>query len=424
MLAALDRRGWTTVVGIECPYGDRAFVADRFASRLAQHDAGIAWRPYFRPGDGSASASRDAAAACARIWRSVAASPDFDASLRHKGVRLAPALAETFRRAFRFALPDCAAQLAAATSILDDERPDAVMAVYENGPFARALILEAGRRGIPSIGLQHGTIFPNHYDYMHEGIVQASQARSGFVVPDVTCVWGSAWRDTLVGAGHYPPDAVAVTGNWRYDELPRQLRAIDVGALRHRLGLGDDVAIAAILSSGQGTVDYVAAALDAVQSRSGVAAVIRLHPSDDAAPVRAELARRGLPDSVMPRMELIELLALARVVVTQWSTVVAEAALVGRDIVLVNLQGLPGGEAYVDAGICVAADDAPAIRSAMTRVLDDEPTRRTLAVSREQFVDRFFHRRDGRAAERVADVLEGRAARRRGIPAAVGHAAR
>jgi hypothetical protein len=406
---ALRDRGWDRIVGVECPYGDAGFVAERFASRLRQHDDGIEWRPYFRPGDGSSPAMRGARRVLADAFQRLDTDAGFHAAFEHRGVRLWPALAAPVARAFRYALPDCAGQLAAAASTLDAVRPDAVAAVYENGPFARALVIEAGRRGIPTLGLQHGTIFSNHYDYMHRSIVTSSSRMNGFVVPDVTCVWGSAWRESLVSDGHYPPAAVAVTGNWRYDTLPEQLAAVDVRELRARLDLPDDVA--AILSSGQGTRDYVAAALDAVAARGGLGAIIRLHPSDDPEPVRAELRRRGLPDSVMPGISLIELLALSRVVISQWSTVVAEAALAGRPVILVNLARLPGGEAYVDAGVCLPVNDAAGIAAAIASLLDDPQVAAELGAAREKFVRQYFHQADGGAAGRVADVLEGLVAR-------------
>jgi glycosyltransferase involved in cell wall biosynthesis len=225
-------------------------------------------------------------------------------------------------------------------------------------------------------------------------------------VPDLTCVWGAKWRDTLVRDGHYPADAVVVTGDWRYDDVKRRLAEVDVRALRRRLGVADGNAIAAILSSGQGTVDYVSAALDAVGSTPQLSPLIRLHPSDDPAPVRAELRRRRLPETVMPRVELLEILAASRIVISQWSTVIAEAALAGRDIMLVNLQGLPGAEAYIEAGICVPAVDSSGIRRGIDAILHDDPIQRQLAASRASFVRDYFFNADGRAAERVAEALD------------------
>lgn len=418
LLPVLRAAGWARVIGIECPYGSPALLESRFKSRITARSDETVWRPFWLPLN--RDVYRAAQSRFVDLGRELRNRPEFHAALTFRGVPLAAALGRELSRAFSEILPDIAQHLDVAGRILDEESPSAVLATYETGPFARAIIIEAARRGIPSVGLQHGTIFDNHYDYMHEGI---SPGRSGgtFTVPDVTCVWGSAWRDTLVGAGHYPPESVSVTGNWRYDDLATQLAAIDLCELRHRLGIPTGIGVAAILSSGQGTVEYVAASLDAVQSRPDLVPVIRLHPSDNPQPLRAELRRRGLPDTVMPRIELLELLVLSRVVISQWSTVVAEAALAGRPTVLVNLLHLPGAESYVDAGICIPVDEAAGIAPALTRVLDDPDMAARLDDARAAFVQRFFHHADGRAAERVAAVLEGLLAKRQREPSASAH---
>ena len=65
------------------------------------------------------------------------------------------------------------------------------------------MLIEAARAGIPSVGLQHGMIFENNYDYMHVDTGHDS-ALSAFTVPRKTCVWGELWREALTGNGTYP----------------------------------------------------------------------------------------------------------------------------------------------------------------------------------------------------------------------------
>ena len=55
-----------------------------------------------------------------------------------------------------------------AGAALDALEPEAVVTYAEAGGWGRAVVLEARRRGIPSIGLQHGFIYRHWLNYLHE----------------------------------------------------------------------------------------------------------------------------------------------------------------------------------------------------------------------------------------------------------------
>ncbi len=55
-----------------------------------------------------------------------------------------------------------------AGAALDALKPDAIVTYAEAGGWGRALMLEARRRGIPSVALQHGFIYRHWLNYRHE----------------------------------------------------------------------------------------------------------------------------------------------------------------------------------------------------------------------------------------------------------------
>ena len=399
LLPELRSAGWTRFLGIDSPYGTPRQALAKFRSRVTQLDADVAWRA--APAD--SGARRRARAHFRAVWKELSQHVDWTRAISWEGTALTPAIDRELQWAFTSVLPECAALVAGASDLLAAERPDAVMATYENGPYARAFLIAAARRGLPTVGLQHGTIFPDHYDYMHTRISPGAANPLGFAVPDVTCVWGPVWKGHLTESGHYPPPAVAVTGNWRYDELVRTDQASVRARLRDRLGIASGQTLVAILSSAQGTSRFIQSCLAALPAAA--VPVVKLHPSDDSEAVKKELsADRSFGGFY--RSDLADLLLASDIVVSQWSTVVAEAVLLDRPVVLVNLERLPGPEIYVDDGICLYADASEDIGPAIAAVLADDAVRSALTSARARFVDRYFYRLDGRAAARVVQTLE------------------
>lgn len=408
LLPALRSAGWNRFVGIDCPYDSAQRVIEVLQDRMRDRSPGVSWHGFW--GFGRASHLRAVEARARRIlrdrWRTLRRAEDFAEAFCYQGVSLWPALDEELDTAFRHILPRCASMLAVAEEILKRERPDAVIATYEMGPFQRALVLQASRAGLPTMGLMHGMIFDDHYDYMHRRVTTSAAADPfGFIVPEVTCVWGPAWKENLVSSGHYPAEAVAVTGNWRYDHLVESLARLDVAGLRRSLGLVGRVIL--ILSSNRKVLEYIEGCVSMVARVPDSTPLVKLHPADDPEPVRRLLHRLGFQERILFSGPLVDALVVADVVISQPSTAISEAVMLGKPVILADFRRAKGsGTRYAAEGICLVAHDEEGLRQALERLLSDEGVRKSLAAARRAFIERYFFKIDGNASHRVAEVLE------------------
>ena len=102
----------------------------------------------------------------------------------------------------------------------------------EAGGWGRALVLEARRRGVPSVGLQHGFIYRHWLNYRHEPDEMAPRRRRPRLsrVPTARCSSIATPREHLETAGHFPPATSVVTGN----RAARRARARGSRAARRR----------------------------------------------------------------------------------------------------------------------------------------------------------------------------------------------
>src|SRR5690242_308754 len=86
-------------------------------------------------------------------------------------------------------------------------------------------MLEARRRGMPTVGLQHGFIYRSWLNYLHEEDEMradpGNRLDSGFPRPTRTLVFDDYARSHLERCGRFPPESIVVTGSPRLDALVR-----------------------------------------------------------------------------------------------------------------------------------------------------------------------------------------------------------
>ena len=293
-----------------------------------------------------------------------------------------------------------------AAAALDTLQPSGVLTYAEAGGWGRALVLEARRRNIPSLGLQHGFIYRHWLNYRHEPDEMQAGTTPAFPIPSRTLLFDAYAQSHLEDRGRFPREALQVTGSPRLDELRQkieQLRQTDLGKARRTLGVNDSDAIVLITTKEKEARAVLGAFCAAAAKVPGVAIVIKPHPAETA-DAYADVVR-GVPQVRIspPAMSLAELLAVAQLVVTVNSTVALDAGVF--DIPALVL-GLPNNlSPFVDAGAFAGAVDPAEVSGLLGRILYDEGFRQQLAERRRAvFGDPSTHG-PGRASGASADAV-------------------
>ena len=292
-----------------------------------------------------------------------------------------------------------------AGAALDALKPQVALTYAEAGGWGRALVLEARRRGLPSIGLQHGFIYRHWLNYRHEPDEMVATATPACPIPDRTLVFDEYARSYLIDTGHFPDRAVSVTGSPRLDDLATRVSealtrrdALRTAWLTSGLDTGNRLCVLAAKHSEVAPVlpDLVRAMREFEDARL----LIKPHPAETPDVYRPACAgARGV--SIAPAdADLATLLAAADAVVTMNSTVAIDGLVLGIPALVV---GLPNNlSPFVEAGVMLGASTADEIAAGLRAVLYDPEVRRALVERGRQFADRFGMRADGRAAERTA----------------------
>jgi hypothetical protein len=340
------------------------------------------------------------------LWRSDA----LRAACVLRGCDVWPLLRDEFTGISHLQFPWSARAMDEIGAALDALEPRVAITYAEAGGSGRALVLEARRRGIRVVGLQHGFIYRHWLNYLHEPDEMApsrnNPADGGFPRPDLTLLYDQFAARHLVDAGHFPAECLSVAGSPKLDAFVETARAMDDGArqaLRASVGVQPHQQLAVVATKFAQIAPVFGALVEAVAAMPDVQLVVKCHPAETAAPY--ERAAAGVVNvRIAPgSADLARLVASASVLITVNSTAAVEAMPLGVPALVV---GLPNNlSPFVEAGAVAGAATRAEIGPMLRAVLYDKEFRARLTEARQVFMARHQIAADGRAAIRAAESI-------------------
>jgi hypothetical protein len=269
------------------------------------------------------------------------------------------------------------------------------------------ILVDSTRRGVPSVGLQHGFIYRHWLNYRHEpDEIEAVGADRGCPLPDKTLVFDRYAADYLTDQGHFPEARLAVTGNPRLDDLVTGVSSIGAderARLRTRLGARPEQRLAVLAAKFTEIRDELPALAAAMAGLPDVHLAIKPHPAetpDVYAPVVASRANMAVAPA---DAGLASLMACCDGLVTMNSTVAIDGLALGVPALVI---GLPNNlSPFVTAGVMLGAGGPEAIGPGLRALLYDREVRDGLARAATAFVARYGMQPTGRAAERASGEI-------------------
>jgi hypothetical protein len=297
-----------------------------------------------------------------------------------------------------------------AAAAFDALKPRAALTYAEAGGWGRALALEARRRAIPMVGLQHGFIYRHWLNYLHEPDemrpLAPGSSDAGFPRPAATLVFDEYAARHLRDAGHFPAETVTVTGSPRLEQLTARFAQLDrqeVDAARLGCGANGRRQVLLLVTKYTEVKPVLPALLEAVRALPDAQLAIKAHPAETPEPYAAAAA--GIPNvRVLPASaDLAPLLAASRALVTVNSTVALDGLTLGVPGLSI---GLPNNlSPFVEAGALAGARTAGEIREALQRLLYDEGFRQGLSTTAAAVVAEYRMAPGSGAAERSASAV-------------------
>jgi UDP-N-acetylglucosamine 2-epimerase len=299
-----------------------------------------------------------------------------------------------------------------ATNLIDQENPDFVLVSSEHGIVQKSIMVAGKMRKIPTMALQHGTIGTVHKGYLSlkGSISESGDIKTPFCpVPDKTAVFGPYYADLLTKVSAYPLDSVVATGQPRYDALVEAGHVYDRDKFCRRLKLDPAKRLVLVITENMLVSDgkvFLTAVLKALKEFPELQIVIKPHPAEEGQWYVDVVREEDVKATVLSKSaDTYEALYSCDLFVASYSTVILEAVILRKLGVTAYLAKGNDPTPYfneVTLRVYREGDIAPEIRKA----LYDDKVREKLAQSGAEFVFAHAYKMDGKATERVTDLIE------------------
>ncbi len=339
-----------------------------------------------------------------------------------------------------------------ARAILDTRRPAAVVVIQDTLLLERFLVREANRRGLPTLVIQWAFSFPQAlYDRIREfqhgpGAGRARLGPLGRVAGPLTrrayrgvldalglsfdlansygggearlfAVMGEAFRDQFRAQGVAEArKRIVVTGHPTHDAVYHRVQALaeaERRSIRARYDLAGEEPLVLyatqpvlwrrVVSPEELAANVRAMAAAVSRAPGSPRLVLKLHPRERAEDY-AFCADLDPPVPVLPRAEVVDLIAACDAFISSSSSTVLLAMMFDRPIVTVNFNAVPHFDHFAGIGGTLHVRTYDEFAGAIDQALADDATRARLAAERSRVLDRYT-RFDGGATERIAGLL-------------------
>ena len=303
-------------------------------------------------------------------------------------------------------------QIEIAKEAVIEQNPDLILVTSEYGFFERALIVAGKLKGIPTLAIQHGNIGPLHKGYMYpKGSISAygSVETPYCPIPDKTAVYGRYDYDLLTKMGAFPPSSVVIAGQPRYDILAVAKRFFSREKFCSKLNLDPDRKIVLVATENLPTPEgeaFLRNILRALKNFPDLQIVVKLHPREKGEWYNKVVKEENVRAIILSRKaDTFETLYACDLLITGFSTVITEATILGKPSVTLHIGKKEDPTPYYkDVTLRIYREED--LVSAIREALYDEEARDKLKKAGKKFVYQHAYKQDGRATERVADLIE------------------
>ncbi|MDY6843278.1 MAG: CDP-glycerol glycerophosphotransferase family protein [Thermodesulfobacteriota bacterium] len=298
-----------------------------------------------------------------------------------------------------------------ANIVIEREKPDIIIGTNERSGNYRLFYELARTKKIPYLSVQYGLI-DNHPIW------------SVPIAADIMAVEGRKVIDSISKAGANT-DKLIITGQPKYDTLLDKYSKISKDEIFAKYGLdpkkklilytshtfGEEQSEGIRFSAKDDLSKYyeeISAIYESVSRMEDTQLVVKPHPNNDRIDLHHKVLKKRASLNVhivSNKSDVNELIIVCDVLITRHSTTGLDALILGKELVVVNLANKADSIPYVEYGAALGAYKKEDVFPVISKIFD-EKIKYELIEGRERFISDFAYRRNGKAAQRIIDLIE------------------
>ncbi|UCD55380.1 MAG: CDP-glycerol glycerophosphotransferase family protein [Candidatus Omnitrophota bacterium] len=273
--------------------------------------------------------------------------------------------------------------------------------------LAKTMVLSSKRLNIPTLVIQHGILAePNGHD---------------LILADKVAVWGNRAVRWYKNFGN-DSNKMVVTGNHTLNKASHYMDLNENKSFLKQLGIiKKGHVVTFFTTSGGGTsrlsafenhdisFNLIRDMIKAVRSIGNTNLIIKLHPNESIRTFAKLLNRESRTTMVIKdSIDTRKLMAISDLVVIGGggSTLGLEAIMMKKPLIVINLYKRQDLVPYVEKNVAIGAYTRDDIERAIKNGLYDDNVKSKMDSARDDFINDFVYKADGKAGERIVKLIE------------------
>jgi len=325
-----------------------------------------------------------------RNWNDLKGNKSFKQSLTYQKVPIWEMVEELLLFMFGARFVELTEYIEILKRAIDTERPDIIIVWDDRSRFGKTVVATAHLKKTPTLIAQHG-------------IIAGTLDDSGPTLADRMAVFGQYMKDCMVRGGA-EPEKIVITGSPMHDRIVKN--RFDKEKICNQLGINKDKKIVVFTTQPSGQEMMLRNILKPLKNHPNIQLVIKLHPSENGKMHKRAVKEMNSDAVVIKDVDLYGLLSASDVMLTEFSTTALEAMIIGKPVIIINLDNKPEVIPYVQSGAALGVYKPEDIISVIKDALYNEEIRKKLEEKRKKFVYEQAYMVDGKATERVVKLIE------------------
>ena len=205
---------------------------------------------------------------------------------------------------------------------------------------------------------------------------------------------------------------VVVTGQLRYDILyhAKEIYNKEKFIKRYKINPNHKIILWTTANHGISNEEIIKnfkAVFEAMRNLKDVTLVIKQHPgeSEEYTKLIKKYLKKYKINAIIPpkNSDVYEQIFVCDLMITKTSTTAMEAVALNKPVIVLNLSGEPDVVDYVEQGIALGVYKGKDLKSTIEKLLKDDSE---LLKNRKKYIKKYLYKIDGKAAERVVEVIK------------------
>jgi UDP-N-acetylglucosamine 2-epimerase len=280
--------------------------------------------------------------------------------------------------------------------VLEREDSDIVILIDIFGSFSKSIATVANLNNIPTLYIQHFTT-STHPGY--ETIIASKAALPGSYDKNIYIQLGTQ------------PDKLVITGQSKYDLIPKKIKKFNRKKLYNELGLDSEKGIFVLTTQPfphEENQKLLYAVLNAMKKYPDKQLVIKMHPREVNKSFYQKIVNEMHVENVTitKNIDIIELLIGCEIMMTRSSNTALEAIILNKPVIIINLLNEPDFLSLVKKNAAVEVCKSEDLPIMIKEVLSNKKFRNKLNLHGKMLINHYFYKIDGRSSERIVNLIK------------------